>query len=47
MGSRDRWGHPWPDTVTFGGWVGDLRNQALLRLSCGRVSTGRADRRAR
>ncbi len=47
MGSRDRVGRPWPDTGEFGGGVGDLRNQALLRWTCGRVSTGRAESRAR
>ena len=47
MGSRDRWGRPWPDTGRFGGETDNLRNQALVRLTWGRVSTGRAESRER
>ncbi len=48
MGSRDPVGRPWPDTGQFGRPVGDLSGQAVLRAwFWGRVSTGRADSRAR
>lgn len=44
-------GRPWPDTADFGCSVGDLSSQAVLRVplwTCwGRVSTGRAESRAR